>query len=99
MLASHKEGLGTSVLDALACGLPVVGTMAGGIPEMIEPEINGLLVPAKNPQALAQAILRILKNQILREKLALNARSSVQKFSVEQMVQKHLALYRSLLDE
>ncbi len=99
VLASHKEGLGTSVLDALACGLPVVGTMAGGIPEMIEPEVNGLLVPAQDPQALAQAILRLLKNQTLREKLAQNARTSVQKFSVEQMVQKHLALYRSLLDE
>lgn len=99
VLASHKEGLGTSVLDALACGLPVVGTRAGGIPEMIEPEVNGMLVPARDPQALASAILRLLKDEVLREKLAQNARPSVQKFSVEQMVQKHIVLYRSLLGD
>ncbi len=98
VLASHKEGLGTSVLDALACGLPVVATKAGGIPEMITNEENGLLVPARNPQASASAIERLLKDWDLRKRLANNARASVQAFSFENMVQKHIALYRELVE-
>lgn len=97
VLSSHLEGLGTSVLDALACGLPVVATRAGGIPEMITHEENGLLVPVRNPQELAAVIERLLRDRDLRERLANNARASVQAFSFENMVQKHIALYRELV--
>ncbi len=96
VLSSQKEGLGTSVLDALACGLPVVATRAGGIPEMVQDGQNGLLVTPRNPEALAGALERILKDAHLRTRLGQNARRSVQAFSYETMVHKHLELYREI---
>ncbi|MHB2148718.1 glycosyltransferase [Calditrichota bacterium LG25] len=96
-LSSYKEGLGTSVLDALACGLPVVASRAGGIVEMIEDEKNGLLVPPRDEQALASALLRLLQDEALRKRLSRNARPSVEKFSFNRMVDKHIRLYEQLL--
>ncbi len=97
VLASYKEGLGTSVLDALAQGVPVVATRAGGIPEMIVHGQNGMLVPPRNPEQLAVAIERLLHDADFRKRLALRARLSVEKFDYQNMVQKHIALYRNLL--
>ncbi len=99
VLSSHMEGLGTSVLDALACGLPVVATAAGGIPEMIENGKNGLLVPPRNPQALAQAILKLLNDEPLRQTLARTGQKSVSRFSIENNVRLHIELYRELIKE
>ncbi|HSG05730.1 MAG TPA: glycosyltransferase, partial [Nitrospiria bacterium] len=56
VLSSHLEGLGTTLLDAMAMGKPVVGTRVGGIPEMIDEGVNGVLVPPKDPEALAGGI-------------------------------------------
>lgn len=97
VLASHKEGLGTSVLDAQSCGLPIIATRAGGIPEMIRHLQNGYLVPPKDPEALADGILELIHKPQLRAKLAANALESVARFSIENTVQQHIDLYRSLL--
>ncbi len=97
VLSSHMEGLGTSVLDAMACGLPVVATAAGGIPEMIENGKNGLLVPPRNPQALAGAILQLLNDEALRHSLALAGKKNVSRFSIENNVLQHIELYQQLL--
>lgn len=59
-LSSHLEGLGTSVLDAMSFGLPVVATAAGGIPEAVEDGVTGRLVPPRDPRALADALLEML---------------------------------------
>ena len=96
VLASCLEGLGTSVLEAMSVGLPVIGTKAGGIIEMINSGENGLLVPAQNPLELSQAILTLAQNPLLREKYGNNALNSVQKFSKEQMIDKYLELYTTL---
>ena len=97
VMSSHMEGLGTAILDAMACGLPVVATRAGGIPEIVGHQSNGLLVPPKDPPALAQAILELLQNVDLRVALAKRARQSVKKFSYQTMVQKHIQLYQQVL--
>jgi len=96
VLASYLEGLGTSVLEAMSIGLPVVGTKAGGITEMIINGENGILVPSQNPVELSQAILTLAKNPHLRQEYGNNALKSVQKFSKEQMIEKYLNLYRAL---
>ena len=96
--ASRKEGLGTSVLDALAVGLPVVGTNAGGIPESVKEGINGLLVPKQNPQAMAAAILQLAADADLRRKFAANAPASVEKFAIENTVAQTIGLYKKLLE-
>jgi L-malate glycosyltransferase len=62
VLPSEAEALPNALLEAMAAGLPVVGTRVGGIPEIIRNGVDGLIVPAKDPYALAEAILRILQN-------------------------------------
>ncbi len=96
VLASKREGLGTSVLDAMSVGLPVIGTNAGGIAEMIENEVSGLLVPAKDSEALARAISIVAADEKLRLKLGTNALTRVQNFSKERMVEANIRLYESL---
>jgi glycosyltransferase involved in cell wall biosynthesis len=77
VLASWAEGLPNAVLEYMAAGLATVATCVGGVPEIIRPEVNGLLVPAKNPAALGAALLRLLNNEPLRLRLASAARESV----------------------
>src|SRR6185436_3220632 len=63
VMSSVTEGLGTSLLDAMACGRPIVATRAGGIPEIVEDGVNGTLVPPRDAAALAAAIVRALKDE------------------------------------
>lgn len=95
--SSRKEGLGTSVLDALALGIPVVGTQAGGIPESVQDNINGLLVPKQNSEALAKAILTLTAQPELLRKFAENAPKSVEKFAISNTVDQTLHIYSQLL--
>lgn len=97
-MSSLTEGLGSSMLDAMACGTPVVGTRAGGIPEAIEHERTGLLVRPHHADELAAAIIRLLKDPSLRTRLGAAGRARVEAaFSVEQMVEGTLAVYESRL--
>src|SRR5204863_3821397 len=59
-MSSVTEGLGTSLLDAMACSRAIVATRAGGIPEIVVDGINGLIVPPRDAPALAKAIVRAL---------------------------------------
>ena len=96
VMASKKEGLGTSVLDAMSVGLAVIGTRAGGIAEMIEDERSGLLVEARNSAALAEAMLRLAGDEELRKQLGTQALERVKDFSKEHMVEANIRLYESL---
>lgn len=78
--ASHFEGLGIVFLEAQACGLPVVGTDVGGIPDIVIHEETGLLVPPRAPAALAQAILRLKQDPALADRLRQNARQRLPRF-------------------
>ena len=99
-MSSVTEGLGSAMLDAMACGTPVVATRAGGIPEAIVDGVHGLLVPPHDPAALAQGIIRLLRDPDLRRRLASAGRQRVvDEFSVERMVQKTVDAYeRGLAD-
>lgn len=96
VLASKKEGLGTSVLDAMSVGLPVIGTTAGGIGEMIGDGECGLLVPSQDPEQLAKAILKLASEASLRKKFAEAARTRAQEFDYRIMVRKNLELLSEL---
>jgi L-malate glycosyltransferase len=98
VMSSLTEGLGSAMLDAMACGTPIVGTRAGGIPEAIDDGRTGLLVAPRHPDELAAAIVRLLKDPALRESLGAAARAHVvDAFSVERMVEDTLAVYQSRL--
>lgn len=99
VLASKKEGLGTSLLDAQAVGLPIVTCESGGIPEIIEQGHNGLLVPAQDEKALAEGIIKLISDEQLRKKLGQNALRSVKKFDIQFTVQHNIQLYEKLVSE
>lgn len=100
VMASHLEGLCTSVLDALAMGLPVVATKAGGLPEIVEHETTGLLVPPKEPAPLADALVRLLRDGNLRQRLGQAGRQRVEeRFTAERMVEGTLGVYDEVMDE
>ncbi|MHB8836090.1 MAG: glycosyltransferase [Candidatus Methylomirabilia bacterium] len=96
VLASKTEGLGTSLLDAQALGLPVAACRAGGIPEIVTDRETGLLVPPVDPPALAAALLELAHNPELCARLGAQAKKAVQEHDVSRTVDAHLKLYRSL---
>ena len=80
LLASRSEGLPRIVVEALARGRPVLGARSGGIPDVVHDGVNGLLVAPDDPRALADAVVRLLSDRALVERLAARARASVEPF-------------------
>ncbi len=94
VLSSHLEGLGSSIMDAMACRLPVVATRTGGIPELVKNGETGLLVPPRNPEALAEAILTLYRDKRQAARLAQAGYDFIhERFSAEAMAEKTLAVY------
>lgn len=99
VMPSTEEGLGTAVLDALLFGLPVVGTSAGGIPEVIVDGETGLVVPPGDPDALATAMIRMLSRPDEAAEYGRRGRERVlREFSVASMVEGTLRVYREVLE-
>ncbi len=96
---SLREGLGSVLLDAMNAGLPVVAAEAGGIPDIVEHEVNGLLVPPGDADALACAILRLHDDAPLRSRLSAAARETAARFDAARMVDRYRRLYASLLGD
>ena len=97
VMSSVMEGLGTSLLDAMACGKPVVATTAGGMPEVVNDGDTGILVPPRDDRALADAIVRLLKDEQLRHRMgAAGLALAHSRFSAERMVADTLAVYAGL---
>lgn len=80
VLPSRSEGLPRIVIEAFCRGRPVVGARAGGIPDIVEDGVNGLVVPSEDPAALSDALVRVLSDAELRERLAAGARASAEKW-------------------
>jgi len=95
VMSSVTEGLGTSLLDAMACGKPIVATTAGGMPEVVKDATTGILVRPRDHEAMADAIIRLLTNEQARREMgaAGQARARVY-FSAERMVQDTFEVYR-----
>jgi L-malate glycosyltransferase len=97
VMSSVTEGLGTSLLDAMACARPIVATRAGGIPEIVEDGVNGLLVPVRDHHALADAIVRALKDAALRQRMGDAGFARVNdRFTVERMVSETATVYEQV---
>lgn len=94
VMPSLMEGIGTSLIEAQAAGVPVVASEIGGLPDVVEKEVTGLLTPPGDAQALASALLRLLRSPEEREAMAARAVENARKnFSVEAITDRLEALY------
>ena len=94
--SSIKEGFPYTILEAMRAGLPIVSTNVGGIPEAITDGREGLLVPPKNPEALAGAIKKLLTNPALAARLGSNAKQKSLQFNLARMIEQTEKIYQSI---
>jgi len=97
VLSSRDEGLGTTLMDAMLWGIPVVTTAAGGVPEVVRDGVDGLLSPPGDADALGRHLVVALNDTDLRARLVANARERVADFSAERMVDRTIEAYRDAL--
>jgi glycosyltransferase involved in cell wall biosynthesis len=100
LASSEFEGVPQAMLQAMFAGCPVIGTQAGGIPDIVIDRETGLLVPPDNPQRLSEAILKIIQEPEDAEKRAARARQYVwENHTIDAMGEKILRVYRMQLSE
>ena len=100
VLPSLSEGLGVSLLEAFASGCAVVAARVGGVPEVVEDGLTGLLVPPADGAALTAAVTGLVENPDNAARLARNARERVRgKFSLQAMLARTAALYEDIFTE
>lgn len=92
---SLAEGLGLVFVEAQACGVPPIGTRVGGIPDVIQHEENGLLIEPKNPEQISEAIIRLLKDKELANKLAKRGLETCQKFEWQKIIEQIDNIYKN----
>lgn len=99
-LASRWEGFGLVFVEAMAASKPVVATRVSAIPEVVENGVTGLLVPPRDPDALAEALIRLCEDPAERRRLGSNGYHRVrQRFTADRMVEETLAVYHEALAE
>lgn len=95
---SRYESFGLVAVEAMACGLPVVASRAGGLKFTVEEEFSGLLVPPSDPQALADGLARVILDRDLRSSLQVGARQTAIRFAWQTIGPAMLSLYERLAD-
>lgn len=96
LFTSKTEGLGTSILDAFAARVPVIATAAGGIPELVIPHRTGMLAPVGATETLAEAVITLLADDVLRSAIIEEAAAYVQTFGYQRMADSVLDIYRTV---
>jgi N-acetyl-alpha-D-glucosaminyl L-malate synthase BshA len=97
VLPSLYEIFGIVNLEAMACGVPIVASKVGGISEVIKSGVNGLLVPPRDVDALADAIMYLLENEVIRKRMGENAKVIVKAYSWEKIAKMYEEIYRSVV--
>lgn len=97
VLPSLTEAFGVVILEAMACGIPVIASNVGGIPEIITDGENGILVPPDDSKILAEVIINLLQDNLFRENLIKNAFTTIKKFDVSIMMNETYKIYSSLI--
>jgi glycosyltransferase involved in cell wall biosynthesis len=95
--ATTWEGMPNTVLEAMACGLPIVGTQASGLCELVRDGLNGYLVPIKDPNALAQALARLVDNGYERRRMGRQSRKLAEReFAWEYIAEQYVKVYEEV---
>jgi colanic acid/amylovoran biosynthesis glycosyltransferase len=99
VLSSLSEGISNAVLEAMSCGLPVVSTNCGGMAEAITDGLEGFLVPLRDPQAIAAALIKLAKDPTLRKRMGAAGRARILKeFKLEDQISAFTALFKQVMD-
>lgn len=100
VLPSYHEGLPTVVLEAMAAGLPVIATKVGGVPDLIQDGLNGLLILPGEVNKLAEKILYLAEDRILRNKIGKTAKDTIEaNYTWDQISDLHINHYRGLVNK
>lgn len=100
VLSSRFEGLPLTVIEGMRAGLPVVASRVGGVPELVEDGVSGLLVPPGDVDGLARALQRLIDSAELRQRMGAAGRARyLAGFTLEEMTQRTLAVYRAALGQ
>jgi glycosyltransferase involved in cell wall biosynthesis len=94
LLTSRYEGFGNVLIEAMACGVPVVATASAGTRDIISPGVDGMLAAAHTPQAVAASLLSVIKSPACRAEMAQAARASADRFAIDRVI----ARYDSVLE-
>jgi len=98
ILPSDWEGVPLSILEAMAASKPVIATSVGGVPELVENGVSGILVPPGNPEALAKAILHLANDPDLRQRMGkAGQKIAIERFDISRTAREYEALYLELL--
>lgn len=96
VLTSRYEGFGNVLIEAAACGVPLVATASPGTRDIVRDEVDGLLVDEHSPEAVAVALVRVLTDHTLRERLAANTVEGAERFALARVTGRYDELFRSL---
>jgi glycosyltransferase involved in cell wall biosynthesis len=98
VFVSNSESFGVAIIEASACGKPVVVSNIGGLPEVVEDGVSGFVVPAKNPQKTAEAIEKLVLDKNLREEIGRNGRERVKRlYNWDDNVNQMIKIYKELI--
>ncbi len=98
VLPSFSEGLSVSILESMACGLPIVATNVGGNPEIVLDGVTGILVPPENCSTLAMAIMKLIKNPEIAKEMGIAGQKRIKtEFSFSKMINSYEKLYKEVI--
>lgn len=97
VLPSLYEVFGIVNLEAMACGIPIIASNVGGIPEVVKDGKNGILVPPRNSKSLSDAIIYLLENEDIREKMGKNGMKEVKKYSWDKIAEMTEKVYKEVV--